>query len=184
VPFFKYHSGQWSIVVQFNVSQLLKSPLGSTRKYEVDDEVKIGEDNSRVQGEITMLRTNRGILVTGKIETELKLTCSRCLADFRQPVALEIEEEYFPTIDIITGSSISAPDDEPDAFMIDQNNILDLSEAIRQYGLLAVPMKPLCRDNCAGLCATCGTNLNLKKCHCPPIIDPRFEKLRGLVVDK
>jgi uncharacterized protein len=171
-------------VVQFNISQLLKSPLGSTRKYEVDDEITIGEDTSRVQGEITMLRTNRGILVTGKINSELKLTCSRCLAEFRQPVSLDIEEEYFPTIDIITGGSISPPDDEPDAFMIDQNNILDLGEAIRQYGLLAVPMKPLCRKNCAGLCATCGTNLNLKKCNCPPIIDPRLEKLRGLVVDK
>ena len=171
-------------MVQFNVSQLLKSPLGSIRKYEVDDEVNIGEDTSRVRGEVTLLRTNRGILVTGKLKTELGLTCSRCLAEFRQPVTLDIEEEFFPTIDILTGSSVTPPEDEPDAFVIDQNNILDLSEAIRQYSLLAVPMKPLCKDDCAGLCPTCGINLNSKKCNCPPILDPRLEKLRGLVVDK
>jgi uncharacterized protein len=171
-------------VVQFNVSQLLKSPLGTTRQYEVDEKVRIGENTPQVRGEVTMLRTNRGILVRGRLETEIELTCSRCLTVFRQPVTLDIEEEYFPTIDILTGTAVPVPEDEPDAFMIDQNNILDLSEAIRQYGLLAIPMKPLCRENCAGLCPTCGTNLNVKSCNCPPIIDPRLEKLRGLVIDK
>jgi uncharacterized protein len=171
-------------VAQFNVSQLLKSPLGTTRKYEVDETVRIGGNTPQVCGEVTMLRTNRGILVRGKLETEIELTCSRCLTVFRQPVTLKIEEEYFPTIDILTGTAVSVPEDEPDAFVIDQSNILDLSEAIRQYGLLAIPIKPLCRENCAGLCPTCGTNFNVKSCNCPPIIDPRLEKLRGLVIDK
>jgi uncharacterized protein len=171
-------------LVEINVSQLLKSPLGTTRNYEVDEKINIGEDTPHVRGEVILLRTNRGILVTGRLETDIGLTCSRCLTPFRQPVTLEIEEEYFPTIDILTGSTLAVPEDEPDPFVIDQNNILDLTEAIRQYSLLAVPMKPLCKKNCAGLCPTCGTNLNVKKCNCPPVVDPRLEKLRGLVIDK
>lgn len=171
-------------MVEFNVSQLLKSPLGTIRKYEVDEKVRIGEETPHVRGEITMLRTNRGILVTGRLETDTGLTCSRCLGQFRQPVTLEIEEEYFPSIDILTGSQIEVPEDEPEAFVIDQNNILDLTEAIRQYALLAVPMKPLCKEDCAGLCPTCGVNRNLKTCNCPPAVDPRLETLRGLVIDK
>jgi uncharacterized protein len=171
-------------VVQINVSQLLKSALGTTRNYDVDEMVEVGEDNLRIRGEVTLLRTNRGILVTGKLHTDLDLTCSRCLTGYHEPVTLDMEEEFFPTIDIITGSKVPVPEDEPDGFVIDQNNILDLTEAIRQYSLLAVPMKPLCRDNCAGLCPTCGSNLNVKQCNCPPVIDPRLEKLRGLPIDK
>jgi len=171
-------------LIEINVSQLLKSPLGTIRNYEVDEKVNIGEETPHVRGEVTLLRTNRGILVTGRLETDIGLTCSRCLGKYRHPVTLEIEEEFFPTIDIITGSKVDGPDDEPDAFMIDQNNILDISEAIRQYALLAVPMKPLCKEDCAGLCPTCGVNRNLKTCNCPPAVDPRLEKLRGLVIDK
>ena len=171
-------------MIDTNVSQLLKSPLGTTRKYDVDEQVNIGEETPHVRGEVTLLKTNRGILVTGRLETDIELTCSRCLSLFRQPVTLEIEEEYFPTIDILTGTAVSVPEDDPGAFTIDQNNIIDLTEAIRQYALLAIPMKPLCREDCAGLCPTCGTNLNVKSCSCPPVVDPRLEKLRGLVADK
>jgi uncharacterized protein len=167
-------------LVQINVSQLLKSSIGTTRKYQIAEKVNIGQETPHVQGEVTLLRTNRGILVTGRLETDIGITCSRCLTEYRQPVVLEIEEEFFPTIDILTGSEVEVPQDEPDAFVIDQSNILDLSEAIRQYSLLAVPMKPLCREDCAGLCSTCGANLNVKKCDCPPAIDPRLEKLRSL----
>ncbi len=167
-------------MVQINVSQLLKSPLGTTRKYQIAEKVNIGEETPHVQGEVTLLRTNRGILVTGKLETDVLVTCSRCLSEYRQSVVLEIEEEFFPTTDILTGKTISVPEDEPDGFVIDQNNILDLNEAIRQYALIVIPMKPLCRENCAGLCAACGMNLNVNKCNCPPVIDPQLEKIRSI----
>ena len=164
-------------MAEFNVSQLLKSSIGTTRTYEIDERVNIGEDNPIVRGEVTLLRTNRGILVTGKLETELAVTCSRCLEQFHEPATLQIEEEFFPTIDILTGAAVTVPEDDPDAFTIDQNNILDLTEAIRQYALMAVPMKPLCRPDCKGLCPTCGKNLNVEGCGCPPPVDPRWAKL-------
>ena len=164
-------------MVQINVSQLLKSPLGTTRDYEINERVEIGDESPAVRGQVTLLRTDRGILVTGEMETDMELTCSRCLDEYRKHLRLEIEEEFFPTIDILTGARISAPEDEPDAFTIDENNILDLSEAIRQYALLAVPIKPLCSQDCKGLCPTCGKNLNTETCACPPQVDPRWSKL-------
>jgi uncharacterized protein len=53
---------------------------------------------------------------------------------------------------------------------------------VRQYALLAIPMKPLCREGCAGLCPTCGRNLNQGPCDCPPqVLDPRLSGLRKLL---
>lgn len=137
-------------MLQINVSQLMKSPVGSTRQYELE-ESDVGDERLSVRGQVSLLRTGRSILVTGRLSTEIGLTCSRCLGEFRHPLTLNIEEEYFPTIDILTGSHVTVPEDEPGAFTIDENNTLDLTEAVRQYALLAVPMKPLCRDDCPGL---------------------------------
>ena len=64
---------------------------------------------------------------------------------------------------------------------IDEHNILDLAEAVRQYALLAMPMKPLCRENCVGLCPTCGCNLNERSCKCPTSpVDPRWVRISEL----
>jgi uncharacterized protein len=73
--------------------------------------------------------------------------------------------------------------DDPGCFTIDEHHILDLTEAIRQYTVLAVPMKPLCNENCAGLCPSCGQNLNQGECGCPsPDTDPRWANLRRITV--
>lgn len=154
-------------MVQINVSQQLKSPVGSVQDHKVDAIVAICGGNSPVQGEVTLLRTNRGILVKGRLQTEVELTCSRCLISFSCPLTLNIEDEYFPTTDIITGAALPSPD-EPDYFTIDGHNIIDLTEAIRQYAIMAIPMKPLCTENCAGICPGCGRNLNQVSCNCPP----------------
>ena len=85
-----------------------------------------------------------------------------------------------PTIDINTGAKLPEPD-ETGSFTIDEHHILDLTEAIRQYRVMALPMKPLCREECAGLCPTCGKNLNTGPCDCPANeIDPRWAKLLKL----
>lgn len=138
-------------MTQINVAQLLKSPIGTVRYYLVNEMVNIADDRCLVQGEIELTRTNRGILARGMLHTEIELTCSRCLSPFHCSLSINIEEEYFPVTDIATGDSLPSPEDE-DAFTIDEHNILDLGEALRQYALLAVPMKPLCREDCAGIC--------------------------------
>ena len=80
-------------------------------------------------------------------------------------------------MDINSGTPLEIPE-EPDSFIIDEHHILDLKEAIRQNALLAVPMKPLCRADCAGLCQICGKDLNKGNCDCAKDnIDPRWSKL-------
>ena len=163
--------------MQINVSQQLKEAIGSTRTYKIDDITDIAGGNVSVQGEVRLTRTDRSILVQGTLNTEIELTCSRCLSPFSCPLTLHIEDEYFPTADIFSGTPLPSPD-EPGCFTIDEHHILDLTEAIRQYALLATPMKPLCRDDCASLCPTCGHNLNQGACDCPSQeIDPRWAKL-------
>ena len=167
-------------MVQINVSQLLKSPIGSIRGYELNEVMDTARNNSLVQGEAELIRTDRGILVKGRLHTKIELTCSRCFSLFGYPLTLGIEEEYFPTIDIITGRALPAPD-EPGSFTIDECNILNLTEATSQYALLAIPMKPLCAKDCAGLCPVCGDNLNQAPCNCPPNpTNPRWSELRKL----
>ena len=168
--------------MQINVSQQLKAPIGSIHNYTLSDVVDIVGGNTLVQGEAGLMRTDQGILARVRLHTEIELTCSRCLSLFSHPLSLNIEEEYFPTTDVVTGTSLHLPN-EPGGFTIDSNHILDLTEAIRQYALLAIPMKPLCRKDCAGLCPTCGYNLNQEPCNCPPApAESRWSELSKLVL--
>jgi len=149
----------------------------------VNEVIDIDGCNYTVQGTVRLMRTDHGILVQGTLNTDSELTCSRCLSLFDCPLTLNIEEEYLPTTDIISGSPLPVPDD-PGSFTINERNILDLTEAMRQYVLLAIPMKPLCHQDCAGLCPTCGTNLNQVSCDCSPEpADSRWAELRKLLND-
>ena len=168
--------------MQINVSQLLKESIGSSREYKVDEAVDIAGDErgSTVRGDISLLRTQRGILVRGELRTGLELTCSRCLSTFRSPLNINFEEEYVQTVDVNSGLPLELSE-EPGSFTIDEHHVIDLSEAIRQYALLAIPMKPLCRVDCAGICQECGHNLNQGPCGClVQTVDPRWSKLMNL----
>ncbi len=153
--------------MQINVSQLLKASIGARRDYEVSETIDIAGGNSLVRGEVGLMRTDRGIWAKGTLHTEVEATCNRCLSLFGCPLVLDITEEYFPVTDVASGTSVSLPD-ESGCFTIDEHHTLDLTEAIRQYGLLATPTKTLCRQDCAGLCPVCGRNLNEGPCNCRP----------------
>ena len=169
-------------MLQINVSQQLKAPIGSTRNYEVSGDVNIDGSKKAVSGRVRLMRTDHGILTRGTLKAGSEITCSRCVSLFDYPLTLNIEEEYFPSTDIVSGAPLPAPE-EPDCFTIDEHNTLDLTEAIRQYALLAVPMKPLCHQDCAGLCPTCGINLNQTSCDCPrEPTDSRWSVLRKLAL--
>ncbi|MBA7702716.1 hypothetical protein ES703_111486 [subsurface metagenome] len=168
--------------MRINVSQQLKASIGSIRKYEVSEIVNVASGKSMVEGEVGLMRTDRGILAKGTLHTEIGVTCSRCLSLFNCPLTLNIEEEYFPITDVVSGASLPLPE-EPGCFTIDEHHIIDLTEVIRQYALLAIPMKPLCRGDCAGLCPNCGHNLNQGPCDCSPQDkDPRWSVLRKLTL--
>jgi Predicted metal-binding, possibly nucleic acid-binding protein len=77
---------------------------------------------------------------------------------------IEIEEEFFPTIDLKTGLHIDWSDDEDalDAPRIDEKHILDLTDVVRQELLVGLPLHPLCRLDCRGICPECGADRNAK----------------------
>jgi len=163
--------------MRFNVAQQLKEHVGSVRQYDVDE---TDGDGLPVRGKIQLLRTNRSILVTGSLETIAREECSRCLEQFEYPLKIDIEEEYFLTRDPVTGLALPPPT-EAGAFLINENHILDLGEAVRQYKIMALPMKPVCREDCAGLCPQCGRNLNYVTCDCKLALpDPRWAQLQVL----
>jgi len=154
--------------MQLNTAQLLKQGVGASRSYEIDDEVSFPEEEiskCHVRGDVNLIRTDKGILVKGTLEGQSHLMCSRCLTLFEHPLKFTIEEEFFPSIDVTRGVSLSPPEDSS-VFMIDKQHMLDLSEAVRQYALMSLPMKPLCRTDCGGLCPGCGANLNQEACRC------------------
>lgn len=163
-------------MIQINVVWQLKQTVGVTRHYQISETVD--ETDYQIEGEVELLRTDRGILVTGTLETTIQVMCSRCLEAFNYPLTLKIEDEYFPTVDVVSGIPLSAPEG---LFTIDENHEISLDEAVRQYTLLASPMKPLCRPDCKGLCPYCGFNLNHGTCGCLPPPDPRWAGLGKLV---
>jgi uncharacterized protein len=168
--------------MEINVSQLLKETIGSSRRYKIDETIDIDENkrDCRVGGEVSLMRTQRGVLVRGKMHTGLQLTCSRCLGAFSYPLSISFEEEYIQSIDVNSGLPLNSSG-EPGSFIIDEHHVIDLTEAVRQYALLAIPMKPLCRGDCAGLCPECGRNLNQGPCGClVRTVDPRWSKLTNM----
>lgn len=128
-----------------------------------------------------MLKTHQGILVDANVDADALLTCGRCLTGYVLKLSLNIEEEFFPMVDIDTGYKIEVPDGSEDV-LIDEAHTLDLLEVVRQYIITNAPMKPLCRAECGGLCQNCGANLNLKECQCSKLaMDPRWADLAGLL---
>lgn len=169
----------------FNVSQLLRETTGSTRHYTVDEGVDVPGETAQVirfSGSVLLLRTPRSILVEAHLSGTGTGTCVRCLQPAVVPLDLTIEEEFFPTIDPVTGFHLPEPE-EPDAFRIDEQHHLDLTEAVRQAAVLAEPMQVLCRPDCLGLCPQCGADRNLGACRCPAEpVDERWAALRRLEI--
>ena len=98
------------------------------------------------------------------------------------PIAVEIEEEALPTIDINTGMPVQlGPED--DAILLDDHHELDLQEVVREAISLAEPIAPLCRPDCRGLCLTCGADLNADPAHTHDDneIDPRLAGLAAML---
>jgi len=160
-----------------NVAQLIKESIGSKHNCHIDESIGMNDINA-VKGDVTLTRTKSGIMVKGEMTASVRGTCSRCLKLIDYEVSYDFEEEALPSTIISEGLS---PQTQSDNLTIDESQILDLSEVIQQYALLAMPIKPLCRPDCAGICPCCGQDLNQTTCQCPPNArDQRWSKLISL----
>lgn len=168
----------------FNVAQLMKAPVGTSLVYDFqEDNVQFDDDLKVIgplNGYVRMRRTNQGLLVDGWVELTLELTCNRCLKEFELPMHVNFEEQFYPTVDVVSGLPL-ASFDEDEIFPIDARHQVDLTEAIRQNLLLALPMVAICQEDCKGLCPQCGHDLNLGPCECEPEVDARLSVLKTLL---
>ena len=110
-------------------------------------------------------RTRTGFGWLGPTRTELELPCSRCLELFRMPFDGAIDVRYLPASELSAEDEREVAEEDLDTSYYRDDQI-DLNELLREQFYLALPMKPLCREECAGLCSQCGTNLNTGTCQC------------------
>jgi uncharacterized protein len=116
--------------------------------------------------------------LVGRVRTTLELTCSRCLEPFAWAVEAPFDLRYQPhTRNTGAGEREIEADDLSTAFY--ENDTIDLGQLMGEQFYLSLPMKPLCREECGGLCLMCGANLNRGSCSCNRNwTDPRFAALR------
>lgn len=170
----------------YPVADLLRKPPGTTRTYSVHGvTIDLGSDlelADPIEGDVRLTRTNRGLLVHGRLNTALASLCSRCLRDIEVPLEVEIDEEALPSIDVDTGQPLDVGA-EPEVIRLNGHHELELESVVREAVQLAEPIAPLCREDCPGLCATCGEELTGPAHQHEEEIDPRLEALRAFMVD-
>jgi uncharacterized protein len=149
----------------------------------VDDPVTIGspyQDQSwRLDGvRLRVSRDGLDVVVAGEVDATVPQTCGRCLEAFPVTVRASLDLRFMPRPASADSLELSPDDFETDFYA---DNQLDLGAVVETETTLALPMKPLCRPDCQGLCPGCGGNRNLVRCACPERPpDPRLGGLGDL----
>lgn len=160
------------------------------------EELGLAEDDAVVRGPLAVsldLTNVEGLVaVTGVLEGTAIRECVRCLKAYEDPLAFSVRAAFIPEpksaqrhpkrVDPRKAreEAVEAEEEEPDDQYQYQGNRLELAPMLREHVILAAPMQPLCSDDCLGLCARCGKNLNVGPCQCavePPI--PRVRVVQG-----
>lgn len=125
-----------------------------------------------IRARLRATRIRELVEIEGVVQTAMRLTCGRCLAPFIHPMEVEFALTY-------TGGrpgaaeGVKAEAREPDAgeagLICFQGEEIDLTEGIQEQVILSLPLRPLCRETCKGLCARCGADLNQERCRCPAL---------------
>lgn len=127
-----------------------------------------------VKVQATLEKRTKHVYLTAEISTAGAFTCDRCLDEFRR----EIRTSY--SILYKFGSEgVPKPGEQEIAYIHPDTSFVDVAEDVRQCSILAVSQKLLCREDCKGLCPTCGINRNRATCKCEAEeVDPRWQGLR------
>jgi uncharacterized protein len=162
--------------MKYQLSSLVTASLGTRTTINVQERAVTLDEDLEVeflQGEIQFTRVNNGIYAQGRLQTQVDLTCVRCLEPFSHPLDVEIAERYlFSPRDVVEESD----------YLIAPDGTVDLTEPTREQIWVSLPIQPLCRSDCQGLCAQCGINLNYESCTCQEeTIDPRLAALKELL---
>lgn len=135
-----------------------------------------------VAGELSLISTGRTVCLTGRVHTVLSLVCGACLRLFQQPLEFVVDEEFGrvpaqPDAGSTRGETALGPADF--VVPVGPDEMVNLSEVVRQQLVLALPIAPRCREGCQGLCPSCGADLNIGRCACShDDVDPRLQALQ------
>jgi uncharacterized protein len=145
---------------QLNVASLLLEDIGARRDVIIElstfplDEELAATDTT---GELRLTRIRSGILAQGEVNGVVELECARCLREYDQPFKAHVAEEYLQTVDVRNGAGVTpareqhvAEDDDDIGFEINDAHEMDMTELLRQWILLALPMRPDCGAECPG----------------------------------
>jgi uncharacterized protein len=160
---------------RINVGFIVHAEVGYAAQFPFEfDKIKIGDDLALRDfgGVVDIGRTPQGLLVTGKFSGITSLECARCLKAFDARLNWDMTELYAFTEKSVSESGLLVPEDAQ----------IELGPIIREYALLEIPISPLCRPHCKGLCPVCGQDLNARDCgHRPPQDESPFSALKNLL---
>jgi len=131
--------------------ELKSSDINIEKDIIIDDFLKIS---------VVLTKEKESVVIAqGNISGKVKLLCSRCLEEFKSPI-----NNNFTTI--FKDKKLMKKDDIETDVLPYENNVIDLFDIVRQTIIMEMPMKPLCKKDCAGICPVCGKNNNKEKCDC------------------
>jgi uncharacterized protein len=142
---------------RLNVGFVVHQEVGYKHEFPFEFErIQISDDLDlhHFEGVATIGRTPQGLLIQAEFSAEIVLECVRCLNEYKYSLIWDFTELYAFNSKSVSESNLILPEDAQ----------IDLQPLIREYALLNIPIKPLCKANCKGLCAVCGEDLNLSDC--------------------
>jgi len=167
-------------VIRLDISKI-KGKTGEEQHYLIECRLppqRLGFDEisfcGPLQLDLTAVAGQNSIKLTGRLDANIEVACSRCLELFTMLVRAKIDEVFYNS---------SQPDVEPGEEWIPyKGEQLDITDEVIRTLFSELPMKPVCRADCRGLCQSCGSNLNYTECGCSKEeTDPRLEVLKKLL---
>ncbi len=123
------------------------------------------------------------IRVGGSVETSLNLKCARCLTEYRMDIESPFNIFYMRAEGIAQDEDVELAEEDLISTTYEGDEI-DFTAEISEQVILAIPFKPLCREDCRGLCSVCGTDLNETECTCSrDNMNFKFSALKNLKIN-
>ena len=142
---------------RLNVGFIVHEEVGYKHEFPFEfEKVQISDDLvlRTFEGIVAIGRTPQGLIVQGDFSAETALECARCLTDFDHELNWDFTELY-----AFNKKSVSESE-----MLLSEDQHIDLQPLIREYALLEIPINPICKPDCRGLCSVCGQNLDEADC--------------------
>jgi len=144
-----------------SVKNLLRAELGTTEKFEMEEDIAGLDLPEEFSGHILSargkaMRLEDSVVVSGTVDVSLGLICDRCLDNFDTSINFKFEREYI----------LDRKEKSEENLYVDKHLNIDLAPELRDEIILAVPTQNICKSDCKGICLGCGVDLNNEPCKC------------------